>query len=159
MAQERGSAAGAIIVGITLLGLMFHCEIVNAATAYRVGDSNRWDFSVVNWAKWKTFKAGDTLSKYKNLKIQSRSHFNFPVYRVNFRLMAHFGVAVFNYFPYTHNVVVVDYNGYINCQTPAWAKVYTSGYDQIKLVKGHNYFICNFPGHCESGMKIDVYAE
>jgi len=66
--------------------------------------------------------------------------------------------AVFNYSPGTHNVVVVNKYGYGGCKTPRGAKVYQSGKDQIRLVKGQNYFICNFPGHCESGMKIAINA-
>ncbi|KAJ7968093.1 Basic blue-like protein [Quillaja saponaria] len=65
---------------------------------------------------------------------------------------------VFNYSPRAHDVVVVNKAGYDTCRTPRGAKVYRSGKDLIKLVKGQNYFICNFVGHCESGMKIAVNA-
>ncbi|XP_061365808.1 basic blue protein-like [Gastrolobium bilobum] len=65
---------------------------------------------------------------------------------------------VFNYSPGTHNVVAVDKAGYNTCNTPKGARVYNSGSDQIKLVKGQNYFICNFAGHCESGTKIAINA-
>ncbi|RWR74998.1 basic blue-like protein [Cinnamomum micranthum f. kanehirae] len=33
-----------------------------------------------------------------------------------------------------------------------------SGNDNIKLFKGHNYFICNIVGHCQAGMKIAINA-
>ncbi|RDX95652.1 Basic blue protein, partial [Mucuna pruriens] len=66
--------------------------------------------------------------------------------------------AVFNYNPAIHNVVVVNKAGYNTCKTPIGAKVYRSGKDQIKIVKGQNYFICNYVGHCESGMKIAINA-
>ncbi|XP_043710147.1 basic blue protein-like [Telopea speciosissima] len=126
MAQGRGSASGiGVIVGITLLALLLHFEIVHAAT-YTVGDSGGWAFNVVNWPNGKQFRAGDTL--------------------------------IFKYNPSAHNVVVVDENGYSNCKTPDGAQVHKSGNDQIKLSKGQNYFICNFPGHCESAMKIAVNA-
>ncbi|XP_028800980.1 basic blue protein [Neltuma alba] len=65
---------------------------------------------------------------------------------------------VFNYRPGTHNVAVVNKAGYDACKTPSGSKVFTSGKDQIKLVRGQNYFICNYPGHCESAMKIAVKA-
>ncbi|KAL7246018.1 hypothetical protein ACSBR2_001198 [Camellia fascicularis] len=65
---------------------------------------------------------------------------------------------VFNYDPTTHNVVAVDRGGYGSCTTPASAKVYKTGMDRISLAKGPNYFICNFAGHCQSGMKIAVNA-
>ncbi|GKA41250.1 basic blue protein-like protein [Tanacetum coccineum] len=66
---------------------------------------------------------------------------------------------VFNYAKGAHNVVVVNKAGYDGCSTtPRNAKVYTSGKDQIRLVKGVNNFICSLPGHCGSGMKIQVVA-
>ncbi|KAL2343151.1 hypothetical protein Fmac_004436 [Flemingia macrophylla] len=37
--------------------------------------------------------------------------------------------------------------------------LYSSGSDQIKLVKGQNNFICNFVGHCQSGTKIAINAK
>ncbi|KAF5955145.1 hypothetical protein HYC85_008001 [Camellia sinensis] len=67
-------------------------------------------------------------------------------------------VLVFNYDPTAHNVVAVDRGGYGSCTTPASAKVYKTGMDRISLAKGPNYFICNFAGHCQSGMKIAVNA-
>ncbi|KAI4375803.1 hypothetical protein MLD38_013629 [Melastoma candidum] len=67
-------------------------------------------------------------------------------------------VLVFNYDSTNHNVVAVDRGSYNGCKTPAGAKLFTSGSDRIRLAKGQNYFICNFSGHCESGMKIAVSA-
>ncbi|KFK33467.1 hypothetical protein AALP_AA5G016900 [Arabis alpina] len=67
-------------------------------------------------------------------------------------------VLVFNYNPSFHNVVVVDSGGYKNCVTPASASTYTSGKDRMTLSTGPHYFICNFPSHCESDMKIAVTA-
>ncbi|GAV67384.1 Cu_bind_like domain-containing protein [Cephalotus follicularis] len=67
-------------------------------------------------------------------------------------------ILVFNYSPQTHNVVAVDKGGYSACTTPRGAKVYQKGKDQIKLVKGQNFFICSISGHCQSGMKIAVTA-
>ncbi|KAK4802911.1 hypothetical protein SAY86_001114 [Trapa natans] len=60
---------------------------------------------------------------------------------------------VFNYNPAFHNVVVVPRSAYLGCTTPTGAKVYQTGNDKVMLVRGPNYFICNFPGHCQSGMK------
>ncbi|CAJ1938276.1 unnamed protein product [Sphenostylis stenocarpa] len=65
---------------------------------------------------------------------------------------------VFNYNPGAHNVVVVNQGGYGSCKTPKGARVYRSGKDQIRLSRGQNYFICNYVGHCESGMKIAINA-
>ncbi|PON74501.1 Phytocyanin domain containing protein [Parasponia andersonii] len=67
-------------------------------------------------------------------------------------------VLIFKYSPKLHNVVVVDKKNYAKCKTPPRAKVYRSGKNKITLVKGLNNFICNMPGHCESGMKISIIA-
>ncbi|KAL2477521.1 Basic blue protein [Forsythia ovata] len=67
-------------------------------------------------------------------------------------------ILVFNYSPGTHDVVVVDESGYNSCISPSGAKVYQTGKDHIKLVKGQNYFICDFEGHCDFGMKIAITA-
>jgi hypothetical protein len=66
--------------------------------------------------------------------------------------------AVFNYSPTAHNTVAVNKAGYNTCTAPRGAKVFKTGKDQIKLVKGQNFFICSFAGHCQSGMKIAVTA-
>lgn len=66
--------------------------------------------------------------------------------------------VVFNYEPGWHNVVMVDKSGYNSCTSPADAKVYESGNDKITLVKGENFFVCGYGGHCEGGMKIAVDA-
>ncbi|KAI4307195.1 hypothetical protein L6164_030407 [Bauhinia variegata] len=67
-------------------------------------------------------------------------------------------VLIFKYDPTSHNVVAVDRNGYESCSAPGGAKVFRSGKDQIQLASGLNYFICNYPGHCQSGMKIAIKA-
>ncbi|KAK9167216.1 hypothetical protein Scep_002407 [Stephania cephalantha] len=67
-------------------------------------------------------------------------------------------VLVFKYNPSIHNVVTVDRNGYNSCKTPRGARVLKTGNDRVRLAKGQNFFICNFVGHCESGMKIALNA-
>ncbi|KAJ8646697.1 hypothetical protein MRB53_008445 [Persea americana] len=67
-------------------------------------------------------------------------------------------VLMFKYNPTIHNVVAVNSNGYNGCTTPRGSKVYRTGNDNIKLVKGQNYFICNIVGHCQAGMKIAINA-
>ncbi|GMI87973.1 hypothetical protein HRI_002466600 [Hibiscus trionum] len=47
---------------------------------------------------------------------------------------------------------------YSSRKAPKGAKVFRSGKDQIKLRKGKNFFICNYIGHCQAGMKIAVIA-
>ncbi|KAF5781698.1 putative Phytocyanin domain, cupredoxin [Helianthus annuus] len=67
-------------------------------------------------------------------------------------------ILVFNYQQGAHNVVVVSEEGYDGCSATPSDKVYTSGNDQITLVKGLNNFICGFPGHCAAGMKLQISA-
>ncbi|KAJ4767328.1 Cupredoxin superfamily protein [Rhynchospora pubera] len=67
-------------------------------------------------------------------------------------------VLVFKYNSAAHNVVPVNAAGYNSCKTPRGARVLKTGNDRVKLARGKNYFICNFPGHCEAGMKIAVTA-
>ncbi|KAK1440335.1 hypothetical protein QVD17_06160 [Tagetes erecta] len=68
-------------------------------------------------------------------------------------------ILVFNYPKGVHNVVAVNKTGYDECNTiPSDAKVYTSGNDQIKLVKGLNNFICGIASHCDFDMKIQILA-
>ncbi|XP_020276555.1 basic blue protein-like isoform X1 [Asparagus officinalis] len=61
---------------------------------------------------------------------------------------------VFNYQSGVHNVVPVTASEYGSCK--ATGKASTSGNDKFTLKKGANYFLCSIPGHCSSGMKIEV---
>ncbi|KAB1210163.1 Basic blue protein [Morella rubra] len=65
-------------------------------------------------------------------------------------------ILSFNYDPSFHNVVAVDVRGYRTCTASSKSKIYRSGKDRLKLLEGRHYFICNIPGHCEEGMKIEV---
>ncbi|XP_065871284.1 basic blue protein [Euphorbia lathyris] len=67
-------------------------------------------------------------------------------------------IIVFNYSPAAHNVVAVNRGGYTSCKAQKGAKVYKSGKDRIKLVKGPNFFICTFAAHCQAGMQIAINA-
>ncbi|THU50183.1 hypothetical protein C4D60_Mb06t17420 [Musa balbisiana] len=67
-------------------------------------------------------------------------------------------VLVFKYDKGSHNVVVVDAEGYNSCTSKSGSKTYTSGTDKITLAKGTSYFICSYAGHCDAGMKIKVVA-
>ncbi|KAJ0438512.1 putative Phytocyanin domain, cupredoxin [Helianthus annuus] len=68
-------------------------------------------------------------------------------------------VTVFKYAKGSHNVVALDEGGYCGWDvSPYDAKVYTSGNDQITLVKGSNSFICSLSDHCNSGMRLLISA-
>lgn len=64
----------------------------------------------------------------------------------------------FHYTAGAHDVVAVGSKDYKSCRVTGNSKRYTSGADKIALKKGMNYFICSFPGHCASGMKIAIHA-
>lgn len=67
-------------------------------------------------------------------------------------------IVVFTYPFGKHNVVPVNGVEYDYCGHAIDSKVYRSGNDTIKLKSGSNYFICDFPNHCESGMKLRLFA-
>nr|CAB3499036.1 unnamed protein product [Digitaria exilis] len=67
-------------------------------------------------------------------------------------------VLVFKYSPKEHNVVPVSAAGYKSCSAPRGVRALTSGNDRVTLKRGVNYFICSFPGHCQSGMKVAITA-
>ncbi|KAM1481774.1 hypothetical protein EV1_033631 [Malus domestica] len=54
------------------------------------------------------------------------------------------------------NVLVGDKGGYSSCTTSSVVKVFRSSKDRVRLGRGQNYFICSFPGHCKSGMKVAI---
>ncbi|XP_010260470.1 PREDICTED: basic blue protein-like [Nelumbo nucifera] len=60
MAQGRDSAAPSVILGLTLLCLLVHCEMARAAT-FTVGDAGGWTFNTAAWPRGKRFLAGDLL--------------------------------------------------------------------------------------------------
>ena len=70
-----------------------------------------------------------------------------------------FNATVFTYEPGKYDVVPVNDIEYDNCGHALDSKVYRSGNDRINLVDGSNYFISDFPNHCESGVKLRVFAK
>ncbi|PIA28516.1 hypothetical protein AQUCO_06900054v1 [Aquilegia coerulea] len=60
MVQGRGSAMQIVTIAVTLLVLLVHSEIADAAT-FTVGDAGGWTFNSASWAKGKKFRAGDVL--------------------------------------------------------------------------------------------------
>ncbi|XP_010270378.1 PREDICTED: basic blue protein-like [Nelumbo nucifera] len=60
MARGRGNASAVVILGLTLLCLLVHCEMVHAAT-FMVGDAGGWTFNTAAWPNGKSFRAGDVL--------------------------------------------------------------------------------------------------
>ncbi|KAL3531124.1 hypothetical protein ACH5RR_010446 [Cinchona calisaya] len=65
-------------------------------------------------------------------------------------------ILIFNCDSSLHNVLAVDLNGDKGCNASAKARTCSSGKDQIKFSREGNYFICTFPGHCESGLEDSI---
>ncbi|XP_058191826.1 basic blue protein-like [Rhododendron vialii] len=129
---RRGSALVAAAVALVCLSSVLNFEVAQARIrtpkTYTVGGAKGWTFGV------------------------GRS---WPGKKQHFRAG---DTLVFKYAAEQHNVLVVNKAGYRSCNAPANAPSYWTGNDNIKLVKGHNYFMCGFPGHCRAGMRISVIA-
>uniref|UniRef100_A0A5B7B873 Phytocyanin domain-containing protein n=1 Tax=Davidia involucrata TaxID=16924 RepID=A0A5B7B873_DAVIN len=103
---------------------------VSIAAVYKVGDSTGWttigNFDYQQWAANKSFKVGD--------------------------------IILFEYHPQFHNVMQVTHPEYQSCNATATPiATHTTGNDSIPITtRGHHYFICGVPGHCQSGQKVDI---
>ncbi|KAE9446893.1 hypothetical protein C3L33_21201, partial [Rhododendron williamsianum] len=130
--RRAGGALVAAAVALVCLSLVLNFEVAQARIrkprTYIVGGDKGWTFGVGR--RW-------------------------PVKKQRFRAG---DTLVFKYAAEQHNVLVVNRAGYRNCKAPANATSYWTGNDYIKLVKGHNFFMCGFPGHCRAGMRISVKA-
>ncbi|XP_052160319.1 basic blue protein-like [Oryza glaberrima] len=130
--RGRGSASGGGVVLLCLVAAALLMEAIPAAEAggktYYVGDAAGWGRNLDWWLAGKTFYAGDVL--------------------------------VFKYNKEYHDVAVVGGKGYRRCKVPRNKDtvVLRTGYDQVTLRRGNNYFICGMPGHCDAGMKLAVKA-
>lgn len=66
-------------------------------------------------------------------------------------------MPVFEYNPQFHNVMRVTHAMYRACNTSAPLATFTTGNDSITITtKGHHFFFCGVPGHCQSGQKVDI---
>ncbi|XVE81586.1 hypothetical protein DITRI_Ditri15bG0076700 [Diplodiscus trichospermus] len=66
-------------------------------------------------------------------------------------------IILFEYNAQFHNVMRVTHPMYKACNTSAPLVTYTSGNDSINITtKGHHFFFCGVPGHCQAGQKVDI---
>ncbi|TVU10645.1 hypothetical protein EJB05_44189 [Eragrostis curvula] len=64
---------------------------------------------------------------------------------------------VFKYSPSAHDVLEVNKAAYDSCNTDNAIATHTTGNDVITLdAPSTRYFICGFPSHCTSGMKLQI---
>ncbi|CAA2967306.1 mavicyanin-like [Olea europaea subsp. europaea] len=74
--------------------------------------------------------------------------------KINFQIG---DVIVFEYNPQFHNVMQVTHAEYRSCNASSPISTHTTGNDSITInTRGHHYFICAVPGHCQSGQKVDI---
>ncbi|KAL0355227.1 UNVERIFIED_CONTAM: Mavicyanin [Sesamum radiatum] len=65
--------------------------------------------------------------------------------------------AVFEYNKQFHNVVRVTHKNFNACNSTSPYATWATGNDSFTVTRpGHFYFICSFPGHCQSGQKVDI---
>ncbi|KAL6191160.1 hypothetical protein ACLB2K_037551 [Fragaria x ananassa] len=102
---------------------------VSYATEYKVGDSAGWTtIGNVNYKEWAATKT----------------------FRVG-------DVIKFTYNAQFHNVLRVTHAMYRSCNVSVPLESFSTGNDSITIkTKGHHFFVCGVPGHCQSGQKVDI---
>ncbi|XP_050216037.1 mavicyanin [Mercurialis annua] len=66
-------------------------------------------------------------------------------------------IIVFKYNNQFHNVMRVTHAMYKTCNVSAPLATYTTGNDSITIkTRGHHFFFCGVPGHCQAGQKLDI---
>lgn len=69
----------------------------------------------------------------------------------------YFFVTDFEYNAQFHNVMRVTHAMYRACNVSAPLATYTTGNDTINITRrGHHFFFCGVPGHCQAGQKVDI---
>ncbi|KAL4198413.1 hypothetical protein AMTRI_Chr03g45770 [Amborella trichopoda] len=95
---------------------------------HTVGDNSGWTVGTVNYTSWAA------------------------------SLIFHVGdILLFKYNNQFHNVLKVTKSAYHSCNATEPLATYTTGNDSVVINKrGHLFFICGFPGHCQGGQKVDI---
>lgn len=66
-------------------------------------------------------------------------------------------IILFQYNSQFHNVMQVRHAEYKSCNASAPIVTHTTGNDSITITsKGHHFFLCGIPGHCQAGQKVDI---
>ncbi|XP_057805943.1 mavicyanin-like [Salvia miltiorrhiza] len=66
-------------------------------------------------------------------------------------------IIVFEYNSQFHNVMRVTHAEYKTCNVSSPITTHTSGNDSIAIdTRGHHFFVCGVPGHCQAGQKVDI---
>ena len=115
-----------VVVIVMIMAVGFH---VSHGAVHRVGDSTGWT----------------TLGNYDYKKWAASKTF-------------HVGDTIlFVYHPQVHNVMQVTHPEYQACNVSTPIVTYTTGNDSITITtRGHHFFLCGVPGHCQAGQKVDI---
>ncbi|XP_031276634.1 mavicyanin [Pistacia vera] len=107
---------------------LFLLKVSNAAV-YKVGDSGGW--TTIGNIDYKQWAATKTFQLGDTILFEYNSQF--------------------------HNVMQVTHAMYRACNASAPLATYTTGNDSITIkTKGHHFFFCGVPGHCQAGQKVDI---
>ncbi|XP_023548211.1 mavicyanin-like [Cucurbita pepo subsp. pepo] len=69
-------------------------------------------------------------------------------------------VIVFEYNAKFHNVMRVTHGMYKSCNVSDPIETHSSGNDTITIqTRGHHFFLCGVPGHCQAGQKVDINVQ
>ncbi|XP_011026225.1 PREDICTED: mavicyanin-like [Populus euphratica] len=111
-----------------LMSITLAMELIHAAV-YKVGDSTGWTtIGNFDYKKW---------SATKTFQVHD--------------------IILFEYNAQFHNVMRVTHAMYKACNTSAPLATYTTGNDSITIkTRGHHFFFCGVPGHCQAGQKVDI---
>ncbi|WOL15211.1 mavicyanin [Canna indica] len=120
----------AMVVGMSLAFFLLVAAVgLTEGAVYTVGDSKGWTImNMPNYTAW---------TSSKTFKVGD--------------------TIVFVYNKQFHNVIQVSKADYGGCSGSSPLATYITGNDSITIkTKGHYYFICGFPGHCDAGQKVDI---
>ncbi|XVF38185.1 hypothetical protein REPUB_Repub20aG0078200 [Reevesia pubescens] len=99
------------------------------AAVYKVGDSAGW--TTIGNVDYKQWAAKQTFKVGDIIRFEYNAQF--------------------------HNVMRVTHPMYKACNASAPLATYTTGNDSINITtKGHHFFFCGVPGHCQAGQKVDI---
>ncbi|XP_022718162.1 mavicyanin-like [Durio zibethinus] len=117
------------VVAQALLVMMAALLQLSHAAVYKVGDSAGWTtIGNIDYKQW---------AATKTFQVGDIIHFE---YNAQF-----------------HNVMRVTHPMYRACNASAPLATYNTGNDSINITtKGHHYFFCGVPGHCQAGQKVDI---
>ncbi|KAK2646973.1 hypothetical protein Ddye_022168 [Dipteronia dyeriana] len=126
MASVKTAALALVLTATTTLLSLFQ---ISSAAVYKVGDSAGW--TTIGNVDYKMWAATKTFQVGDIIHFEYSSQF--------------------------HNVMRVTHPMYKACNASAPLATYTTGNDSITITtRGHHFFFCGVPGHCQAGQKVDI---